>query len=234
MKFSFRQFGSLLSIAFAIGFFVTPVTLAATDCDKDADGFIAIPNSAMKLIAPDVPYAENGNAGAVQWQDYYNVYLKGQDKLTEGEKCLGLNFKKGAEPTRCDDIIIGANSGVYDPSKVTTSVRGPQVNPQAFDVADNGIDENCDGKDAALLEGSGASAGKDIGGLVQTSISLLSKLVAAVSILIMIWGGVLYATAAGDEAKVSKARKAIIGAVIGLIIGLLAPTIVNLIVANLT
>lgn len=234
MKFSFRQFGSLLSIAFAIGFFVTPVTLAATDCDKDADGFIVIPTSEMKLIAPDVPYNDNGNLSAIQWQDYFNVYVKGQDKLTDAEKCPGLNFKKGAEPTRCDDIIIGANSGVYDPSKVTTPVRGPQVNPQAFDVPDNGIDENCDGKDATLLEGAGTATGKDIGGLVQKAISLLSKLVAAVSILIMIWGGVLYATAAGDEAKVSKARKAIIGAVIGLIVGLLAPTIVNLIVANLT
>lgn len=234
MKFSFRQFSSVLSIAFSIGFFVTPVTLAANDCDKDADGFVVIPTATMKLVAPDVPYEENGNFSAIQWQDYYNVYIKGQDKLTEAEKCLGLNFKKGAEPTRCDEIIIGANSGVYDPSKVTTSVRGPQVNPQAFDVADNGIDENCDGKDATLIEGTGAAAGKDIGGLVQKSISLLSKLVAAVSILIMIWGGVLYATAAGDESKVSKARKAIIGAVIGLIIGLLAPTIVNLIVANLT
>jgi len=233
MKFSFRHFVSLLSIAFAIGFFVTPVTLAAIDCDKDADGYVTISGSAMKLIAPDVPFEENGSASAIQWQDYYNVYLKGQDKLTEAEKCPGLNFKKGAEPTRCDDIVIGASSNVYDPAKVT-SVRGPQVNPQAFDVADNGIDENCDGKDSTLLEGAGTTGGKDIGGLVQKSISLLSKLVAAVSIMIMIWGGVLYATAAGDESKVSKARKAIIGAVIGLIIGLLAPTIVNLIVANLT
>jgi hypothetical protein len=49
----------------------------------------------------------------------------------------------------------------------------------------------------------------------------------------MIYGGVMYATAAGDEGKTSKARKAIIGAVIGLLVGLLAPTVVQFIAANL-
>ena len=43
----------------------------------------------------------------------------------------------------------------------------------------------------------------------------------------------LYATAAGDEQKTAKARKAIIGAIIGLIVGLLAPTVVNWITASL-
>jgi len=233
MKKNFRQITALLSLSFILSLFVTSVTLAA-ECDKDADSYIVIPTATMNLVSPDVPYNENGNYSAVQWQDYYNSYVKGQDKLTEDEKCAGLNFKKGAEPAKCDEIMVGASSGVYDPSKITTPIRGAQVNPGAFDVADNGIDENCDGKDATLLEGTGAAtAGKDIGGLATKIMTLLSRIVAIVSVLIMIWGGVLYATAAGDEGKVSKARKAIIGAVIGLIVGLLAPTVVNLIVANL-
>ncbi len=233
MKKNFQKILALLSLSLLFSLFVTSVTLAA-ECDKDADGFIVIPNATMQLISSDIPYDQNGNYSTVQWQDYFNIYSQGQDKLTDDEKCVGLNFKKGAEPNKCDDIMVGANSGVYDPSKVNTPVRGAQVNPQAFDVADNGIDENCDGKDSTLLEGTGASgAGKDIGGLATKVMTLLSRIVAIVSVLIMIWGGVLYATAAGDEAKVSKARKAIIGAVIGLIVGLLAPTVVNLIVVNL-
>ena len=36
----------------------------------------------------------------------------------------------------------------------------------------------------------------------------------------------MYTTASGDEEKVSKARKAMIGAVIGAIVALLAPTLV--------
>jgi len=232
MKKNFRQITALLSLSILFSFFVTSVTLAA-ECDNDADGFVVISAAVMKQVSADVPYSDNGNYSGAQWQDYYNLYTKNQDKLTEEEKCVGLNFKKGAEPTKCDEIMVGANSGVYDPSKVTTPVRGAQVNPQAFDVANNGIDENCDGKDATLLEGTGGASDKDIGGLAQKVMTLLSRAVAVASIIIMIWGGVLYATAAGDEAKVSKARKAIIGAVIGLIVGLLAPTVVNLIVANL-
>jgi hypothetical protein len=222
---------SLLS-SFLFAFVVTPVTLAA-ECDTDGDGFIVISNAIMNQVAPGTAYTDNGNYSPAQWQNFYDLYTKGQDKLTDDEKCQALNFKKGAEPSRCDSVVLSANSNVYDPTKVSAPPSGNQVNPAAYDTPDNGIDENCDGKDSTLIEGAGAVAGKDVGGLVQKVISLLSKLVAAVSIIIMIWGGVLYATAAGDESKVSKARKAIIGAVIGLLVGLLAPTIVNLIVANL-
>jgi hypothetical protein len=231
MKATSKKAIGLLSISLLLAFFVTPVTFAAMECDEDADGFIVIPTSVMQQASPNIPYDDNGNFNAVQWQNYFNTYKGAQ--LTEDEQCLGLNFKKGAEPKRCDAMVIGVNSNVYDPSKITSPMNGSQVNPEAFDVANDGIDQNCDGSDAKLVEGTGAVSGKDVGGLVTKVISLLSKLVAAVSIIIMIWGGVLYATAAGDETKVSKARKAIIGAVIGLIVGLLAPTIVNLIVANL-
>lgn len=234
MKKNFQKISALLSLSILFSFFVTSVTLAA-ECDKDTDGFIVVPTATLKQISSDIPYDADGNYSAVQWQDYYNTYVKGQDKLTEDEKCAGLNFKKGAEPTRCDEIVVGSTSGVYDPSKVTTPIRGAQVNPAAFDIPGNSIDENCDGRDATLLEGAGTKTStQDLGGLAQKIMTLLSRIVAVVSIIIMIWGGVLYATAAGDEGKVSKARKAIIGAVIGLIVGLLAPTVVNLIVANLT
>lgn len=229
MKTFSKKTISLVISTFFLGLFIAPSAFAALECDQDGDGYIVIPNAIMEEVAPGVSYNYNGNYSPIQWQDFYNLY-KGAD-LTDDEKCLGLNFKKGAEPKRCDSTVIGKESDVYDPSKVTTPLRGSQVNPGSYDTPDNGIDEDCDGADGKLLADSGA--GKDLSGLVPRVINLASKAVVVVSILIMIWGGVMYATAAGDEGKTSKARKAIIGAIVGLIVGLLAPTIVNMIAANL-
>lgn len=218
-----------MSVAVFLGLFAAPVALAM-ECDKDGDSYIVIPATILKTVSPDTVYDENGNYTPAQWQAFFNTYKNAQ--LTDDEKCDGLNFKKGAEPSRCDAQIIGPTSGVYDPSKVTTPIQGSQVNPGAFDVPDNGIDEDCSGADASLVATTGAGT-KDIGGLADKAVGLLSKAVIFVSIIIMIWGGVMYSTAAGDEAKTSKARKAIIGAVIGLAVGLLAPAVVNWIAANL-
>lgn len=227
MKLVQRKTIIALFTVMLLSVFAAPHSYAA-ECDSDGDGFIVIPTQVMRNIAPDTPYIDNGNYNALQWNTYLSLYKGAQ--LTEDEMCDGLNFKKGAEAKRCDAVTIQANSNVYDPSKVTATLSGNQIYPGALDTPDNGIDEDCDGKDATLISQSDT---KDLGGLADKAIGLLSKLVVAISILIMIWGGVLYATAAGDESKTSKARKAIIGAVIGLAVGLLAPAIVTWIAANL-
>lgn len=228
MKINIKKFISLAFIIMFTGLFVVPAAFAL-ECDSDGDGYITISDSIMKEVSPGTTYNSDGNYSPSQWANFFKLYQDGTK--TTAETCDSLNFKKGAEPKRCDSSIITSTSNVYDTSKVTSTISGSQVNPGALDSVGDGIDQDCDGKDSVLLSSTGTP--KDLGGLVNKTISLLGKLVVAVSILIMIWGGVLYATAAGDEAKTSKARKAIVGAVIGLIVGLLAPSIVAWVAANL-
>ncbi len=226
---------NIMSLSLLLSFLVVllvPSTLANNHglvCDADGDGYIVIPENIMNEIASDANYNSNGNYSPAEWQDFFKLYKNGQ--LTDSEICEGLNFKKGAEPSRCDSVSIGSSSNVYDPSVQKTPLRGTQVNPGALDIAGNSIDEDCDGKDATLL--GKENNGKSLAGLADNAITLLGRIVVTISIAIMIWGGVLYATAAGDEAKTSKARKAIIGSIIGLIVRLLAPAIVNWVAANL-
>lgn len=212
------------------GLFLVPSAFAV-ECDLDGDGYVGLSQDMLEVVVADNQYQHDGNYTPSVWANIFTTYksnLASDPSISDDDKCDNINFKKGAEPTRCDQPQIEAISGVYDSSRVP-SVAGNKVNPGAFEIADNGIDEDCDGSDGQFVPAT-AGAEKDLGSLGQRAISLLGKLVAVVSVAILIWGGVLYATAAGDENKTAKARKAIIGAIIGLIVGLLAPTIVNTIV----
>lgn len=213
-------------LTFLLTAFLTPVTFAqAVECDSDADGYISLPaNGADVILGEGVDV--NGNYTAAEWENFFNTFKN--DPAAE-TLCSSLNFKKGAEPTRCDKSLISPSSGVYDPSQAD-AVQGNMVYPGAFDKPDNGIDENCDGADGQLIEGGDTG---QLGSLADRSVYMLSRAVVVISIIVLIWGGIMYSTAAGDERKTSKARKAIIGAVIGLAVGLLAPSIANFIIASL-
>lgn len=226
-----RKVLSLGILAFSLLILLAPITRAQSagpvECDQDGDGYISIPaNGADVILGKD--FNPNGNYSAAEWDNFFQKF---KNDPSSASLCTGLNFKKGAEPSRCDQPMVDPNSGVYDPSKVQ-SVPGNTVYPTAFDKPGDGIDQNCDGKDAQLVENP-AGANNNLSSLSDRVVFFLSRAVVIISIIILIWGGIMYSTAAGDERKTSKARKAIIGAIIGLAIGLLAPSIANFIVASL-
>ena len=220
---------SLGTLAFLLTVLVTPMAHAqAVECDSDADGYISFPVDGADVILGK-SFDVDGNYSATEWANFFETFKN--DPAAE-TLCSALNFKKGAEPARCDRSLLNPNSGVYDPSKVDT-VQGNTVYPTAFDKPDNGIDENCDGADGQLIDTEITTAGDNLSSLADRIIYLLSRAVVVISVIVLIWGGIMYSTAAGDERKTSKARKAIIGAIIGLAVGLLAPTIAEYIIASL-
>lgn len=207
---------------------MAPAAFATVCNDADEDGYITLNSEVAGIVFEESGFNPNGNYSTAEWNNYFEKYKTGIEG--EAEECTNIAFKKGAEPVRCDAVMVNAESGVYDSTKVQ-SVSGKDIHPGVFDNPGDGIDQDCNGEDGAFIPKTGNE--KDLSGLSGKVITYLSRAVVVVSIVFLIVGGMMYATAAGDETKTGRAKKTIIGAVIGLIVGLLAPSIVNLIVASL-
>lgn len=209
--------------------FVAPAFAQGTpaNCDVDGDGYITLSAPGAEVILGD-QFNADGDYNAEQWSNFYTTFKNDPDAET---LCNALNFKKGAEPVRCDAITVSETSGVYDPAQAS-AVSGSSVYPGAFDTPNDGIDQDCDGADGELITATGNGA-ETLGNLGTRVTKLLSNAVIVISVVFLLWGGIMYTTAAGDEAKTRKARKAMIGAVIGLVVGLLAPMVVDFIVSSL-
>lgn len=66
-----------------------------------------------------------------------------------------------------------------------------------------------------------------LGELFTTIIDILLWVVGIIAVIYLIWAGISYITAGGDDAKATKARQSIINAVIGIVVVLLAFVIVG-------
>ena len=70
-------------------------------------------------------------------------------------------------------------------------------------------------------------AGKGSEDLIKNIINVLLFIIGAISVIVIIFGGILYATSAGDSGQVTKAKNTILYAVVGLVVAFLAFAIVN-------
>ena len=58
-------------------------------------------------------------------------------------------------------------------------------------------------------------------------------IIGALSVLMLIWGGIRYTTSAGDSSNITAAKNTILYAVVGIIVALLSYAIVNFVITKL-
>ena len=67
----------------------------------------------------------------------------------------------------------------------------------------------------------------DVSSIIRAVVNLLLMAVAIISVIVIIVGGIFFALANGDSAKVAKARNTVLYAVIGLVVSLFSYAIVQ-------
>ena len=100
-------------------------------------------------------------------------------------------------------------------------------------------DQQCDETKVSVTEGVDCAKGKDQSpklfgrnGIFQTVTNVLLFLIGAVSVIMLIVGGIRYVLSGGDSTAVTAAKNTILYAVIGIIVALLAYAIVNFVVTS--
>lgn len=94
-------------------------------------------------------------------------------------------------------------------------------------VSANAIEEACKADPSAPICQQPATSVSDI---VMLIINILLFVVGAISVIMIIVGGIMYATSAGDSGAITKAKNTILYAIIGLVVAFFAFAIVNWVV----
>ena len=87
--------------------------------------------------------------------------------------------------------------------------------------------------DFSGCQGAGTAESRNLMGTLQIVINVILGVLAFVTVVMIILGGVNYSTSQGDSGKVAKAKNTILYGIIGLVIALLAFAIVNFVLANI-
>lgn len=80
--------------------------------------------------------------------------------------------------------------------------------------------------------GSAVAENSDLMNTLTTIINVVVGVIGFVAVVMIIMGGISFATSQGDSSKVAKARNTILYGVVGLIVSLLAFAIVNFVLKN--
>ena len=70
--------------------------------------------------------------------------------------------------------------------------------------------------------------------LVKQFVNIFLFAVGALSVIMLIWGGIRYTTSSGDSNKVTAAKNTVLYAIVGLVVSILAWAIVNMVIDKFT
>ena len=73
----------------------------------------------------------------------------------------------------------------------------------------------------------------DLMGTINIAINVVLGVLGLLAVIVIIYGGFMYTTSAGDASKIKKAKDTIMYGVVGLVIALLAYAIVNFVVSSI-
>ena len=90
-------------------------------------------------------------------------------------------------------------------------------------------DSRDEAQNGAKLVDGGGSAKQDLPDIITTIINVMLFIAAALAVIMIIYGGIRYITAHGDEKQVKVAKDTIVYSVTGLIIAILAYALVTFI-----
>ncbi len=83
--------------------------------------------------------------------------------------------------------------------------------------------------DAASLFGEGGQ-----GGIFRTITNVLLFLIGAISVIMLIVGGIRYVVSGGDSTAVQNAKNTILYAIVGVVVAILAYAVVNFVIGSFT
>ena len=86
----------------------------------------------------------------------------------------------------------------------------------------------------ALASNPESCDGNDLNTIIQMIVNAIIFIIGIVAVVMIILGGISYATSQGDPSKVKKGKDTILYGIIGLIVALLAYAIVNFVLGALT
>ncbi|MCX6728155.1 MAG: pilin [Candidatus Saccharibacteria bacterium] len=72
-----------------------------------------------------------------------------------------------------------------------------------------------------------------LGGVFQTIVNISLYVIGAISVLMLIYGGIRYTTSGGDAKNVTAAKNTILYAIVGIVVAILAYAIVNFVITSL-